>query len=284
MIGSVADPRRVEIEAGVELHYSEAGSGVPLVLIHGLTGDLGSWGAQLPVFAQLYRTIAYSRRFSRPNQNDRAASPEHSVWVEAEDLAALLKHLDAAPAILVGSSYGAYTALALAMRQPALVRALVLCEPPVMAWADLVDGGRSQREAFERDVVEAARQAYARGDDGEAAQIYARGVMGQFAVDGLPESVRARRFSNGDAIKALALSRREFLPLDLEQTRAIKHPTLLISGADTRPLFASIYRGARSLMPHADAVCVPGAGHSVYREQPDVFNSLALEFCARLSR
>ena len=283
MSGQAANTRRVVFDNGVELHYREAGRGAPLVLIHGLTGDLGSWEAQMPVFSRHYRVITYSRRFSRPNQNDRAASPEHSVWVEAEDLAALLNHLDAAPAILVGSSYGAYTALALTLRHPEKVRALVMSEPPVLGWADRVEGGRSQRQTFEQDVVEAARQAYARGDDLAAAQIYARGVLGDSVIDRLSESVRARRFSNGEAIKALAMSRREFLPLDPEQARAIKQRMLLISGADTRPLFASIYKAARRLMPQATGICVAGAGHSVYREQPDVFNAQVLRFLEGLS-
>lgn len=284
MSGPAAGLRRVVSDSGVELHYAEAGRGTTLVFIHGLTGDLGSWDAQMPAFAPHFRAITYSRRFSQPNRNQRAASPKHSVWVEAQDLAEMLDHLDAAPALLVGSSYGAYTALALAIRQPEKVRALVLSEPPVLAWADLVESGQSQREAFEREVVEAAREAYARGDDAAAADIYTRGVLGTTSVSALPDSVRARRSSNGEAIKALAMSRREFLPLDPVEVRRITQPTLLMSGVNTRPLFASIYEGARRLMPQARAVRVPGAGHSIYREQPARFNALCLEFLESIRR
>ena len=281
MSAVVEDIRRAQIRPGVELHYREAGTGAPLVFIHGLTGDLGSWEAQMPVFSQNYRAITYSRRFSRPNRNHIAGSPNHSVWAEAEDLAALLRCLDAEPAILIGSSFGAYTALALAMMQPEKVRALVLSEPPVFSWADLVEGGRAQREAYERDVLHAARAAYDRGDDDEAEMIYARFVMGAAAVERLPESVRARRFSNGGAIKALALSRGESLPLDPQRVREIQVPTLMLSGANTRPLFAAIYDAFAQVMPQAVTRRVPDSGHSVYREQPQVFNSLSLEFLVR---
>ena len=47
------------------------------------------------------------------------------------DLRALITQLKATPAHLVGNSYGAYVALALAMDHPELVRGLALAEPPV---------------------------------------------------------------------------------------------------------------------------------------------------------
>src|SRR6266540_1720193 len=61
-----------------------------------------------------YRVLVYSRRYHPPNppQND---AQTYSPMLHAEDLAALLLQLDLAPAHVVGSSYGAYTALVLAL-------------------------------------------------------------------------------------------------------------------------------------------------------------------------
>jgi pimeloyl-ACP methyl ester carboxylesterase len=269
---------RAEIEPGVGLHYKESGAGIPIVFVHGLTGDLSSWDEQVPAFEKAYRTITYSRRFSRPNQNDLRSSPNHSVLVDATDLARLLGVLGAEPAVLVGSSYGAYTALALAMTQPTKVRAMVLCEPPVLSWADLVDGGRALREEFERATVYPARKAFENGDADLAAEIYARGVLGPRGTNGL--TARARRLSNSQAIKALASSKREFVPLDPASASKLTMPILLISGEDTVPVFSSIFESARRLIPSASARKVANAGHSVYREQPSVFNKLCLEFLA----
>lgn len=280
MSQAVMAPRPIRVRPGVELHYQEAGTGLPLVLIHGLTGDLGSWGAQMPVLAQTYRAITYSRRFSRPNRNDLLASPAHSVWVEVDDLAGLLDALDASPAILVGSSFGAYVALALAMTHPEKVRALVLSEPPVFDWADQVPGGAALRERYEQEVLVPSRAAFERGDDAAAQMIYARFVMGEAALDQLPNPVRERRFSNVDPIKALARSRRETMPLDLTAIQRIQAPTLFLSGAQTRPLFAAVFQAAQRLMPQAQFHQVAGSGHSVYREQADVFNALTLAFLA----
>ena len=269
---------RVEIEPGVELHYQESGAGIPVVFIHGLTGDLGSWSEQVPAFEGVYRTITYSRRFSRPNRNDMRASPDHSVLVDAADLGRLLARLDAEPAILIGSSFGAYTALALALEQPQKVRAMVLSEPPVLSWADLVEGGQAIREAYEHTTIHPARKAFEQGDDDRAAQIYAAGVLGTSGIQGVSPAARARRLSNTDAIKALASSKREFVALDPARARTLTMPILLMSGERTQPIFASIFDSARRLLPSATAIRVPDAGHSVYREQPAEFNRICLQF------
>lgn len=274
------DTSRVEIAPGVELHYRESGTGVPLVFIHGLTGDLGSWDAQVPVFETSFRTITYSRRFSRPNRNHPSSSPNHSVLVDASDLARLLEVLHAEPAILVGSSFGAYTALAMAMAHPHKVRAMVLSEPPAMSWADLVEGGQAIREEFERTITHPARKAFEEGDDDRAAQIYASGVLGPSGIDGIPDAARVRRLSNTAAIKPLAMSNQEFVGLDPAEARKLDMPILLLSGERTRPIFSCIFESARRLWPAAKALRVPDAGHSIYREQPDVFNQLCLDFLA----
>src|SRR6266513_5323138 len=71
---------------GIELHYLEKGSGMPVVLIHGGLGDYREWNPQIERISSHYRVIAYSRRYNYPNNN--AEIPDHSATVEARDLAA----------------------------------------------------------------------------------------------------------------------------------------------------------------------------------------------------
>jgi hypothetical protein len=77
-----------------------------------------------------------------------SVNPAHSALTEAEDLAALLTGLDLRSVHLVGASYGAYTALALALRRPDLVRSLVLAEPPLIHWLPEVSGGQAVYNDF----------------------------------------------------------------------------------------------------------------------------------------
>ncbi len=127
--GQSFQPTKILVN-GVELHYVERGQGEPLIFLHGGSGDYRAWEPQLKVFSPNYRAISYSRRYSYPNQNALLAR-NHSAYVEAEDLAALIHKLKLGRAHLVGNSYGAFTALILALKHPELVRSLTLAEPPV---------------------------------------------------------------------------------------------------------------------------------------------------------
>lgn len=274
-------PQKALLGGHLEFHYVEQGEGTPLVFIHGGSGDYGTWHAQWEAFTPCFRTITYSRRFSRPNRNDPSASPNHSAQVDADDLARLLAHWAAAPAILVGSSYGALTALALAVKRPELVRAMVLSEPPLLPWADRVPGGRRLREQYEREVQEPARAAFLRGDDLHGATLLANGILGQTGLHHLSPEARERRFGNVLPMKVLALSADGFPSLDAAQVAALAMPILLLSGKDTQPILAACFAALCSVLPSAEVHRVANCGHSVYREQPQVHNTLALAFLRR---
>src|SRR5262245_47467086 len=122
-------PRALAIN-NTTLHYFECGQGEPLLFVHGAFGDLETFREQVEAFATRFRVIVYSRRFFPPNAPPRATDV-NPLDVHVADLRALMTELNAKPAHLVGSSYGAYIALALALDDAKLVRSLVLGEPPV---------------------------------------------------------------------------------------------------------------------------------------------------------
>src|SRR5262245_10906662 len=84
--GDVREPTRVVVN-GVELHYVEQGHGEALIFLHGGSGDYRSWESRLATFSPRYRVIAYSRRYSYPNQNPKTIE-NVSALTEADDLAA----------------------------------------------------------------------------------------------------------------------------------------------------------------------------------------------------
>lgn len=57
---------------------------------------------------------------------------DYAMAQHVDDLGALLRALDAVPAHLVGHSYGAFACLLLALREPRMVRSLVISEPPII--------------------------------------------------------------------------------------------------------------------------------------------------------
>jgi pimeloyl-ACP methyl ester carboxylesterase len=111
---------------GVRLHYVERGSGEPLVLLHGngsMIQDFESSGL-VDLAAKEYRVIV----IDRPGfgHSDR---PRNVIWTpdaQAELIKQALDRLNISNAIVLGHSWGASVAVALALKHPALIRGLVL--------------------------------------------------------------------------------------------------------------------------------------------------------------
>jgi pimeloyl-ACP methyl ester carboxylesterase len=110
---------------GIDMYYEVhgRGGGVPLVLLHGGGSTIEvTFGRVLPVFAGSRRVIAVEEQgHGRTSDRDRPVTFEGS----ADDVAALLRHLEVDRADFFGFSNGASVALQVAIRHPGLVRKLV---------------------------------------------------------------------------------------------------------------------------------------------------------------
>lgn len=108
---------------GLELCYEVHGSGEPLVMLHGGMTTIGDFAALLPALAQSHQVIAYERQgHGHTADIDRPMTMDN----EADDLAALLRHLNIEQADIFGYSTGGTVALGFALRYPQKVRKLVL--------------------------------------------------------------------------------------------------------------------------------------------------------------
>lgn len=269
--------QRVTLPGGTEIHFTEEGAGPPLVFVHGGMGDWSSWAPQWPAFSPHFRCISYSRRYSSPNRN-LVSGHNHSVLDEAQDLAQLLRLWCTEPALLVGTSYGAYTALQTALLAPAQVRALAITEPPVLPLADEVPGGQAARLHFQREVLTPATDAFARGDAEAAARLLTDGINGTGPGEAGTAEGRARRLRNAEAMRALCVSQDAYPALDCSALAALQLPTLLTHGDRTQPVHRAITLALSRHLPHARLVQVADAGHGVHRDNPAAFNALVLGF------
>lgn len=273
-------PTAWSLPNGVQLHTVREGHGVPLIFIHGAMGDWRSWSPQWSDFTARFDCVSYSRRYSFPNHN-LMPSPDHGALHEAQDLELLMMAMGLERAVLVGSSYGAFTALALAVQSPSRVHAIVAVEPPMMKYAHLTPQGRAVAEAFKREVIEPANAAFRAGEDEQAARIMTGGINGTQSSVNIGAGLQ-RRLQNLRAMKMLALSSDEFPWLSPEQLSQLPMPVLLISGRQTPAVHSAIFKSVCEAMPQARREWVDGAGHGVTREQPQMFNRLALEFLSQV--
>lgn len=271
-------PHAIELPTGATLNYVRSGTGEALVFIHGAMGDYRSWQPQWSRFTDLFDCVSYSRRYSFPNPNDLTRH-DHNALVDAADLEALLDALSLDQAILVGSSYGGFTALAMASRAPERVKAIVSVEAPMMRYASLTKEGAAIANAFLENSAAPARAAFARGDDAEGVRLLTGGIVGK-APDAIPDTVLGRRMTNVRAARSLALSDDEFPWLAPERLATLPMPVLLMSGAETAPVHGAIFKNVCAAMPQAKVRIIPNSGHSVSQQQAERFNAEVTDFLA----
>lgn len=259
---------------GTEFHYVTAGQGYPIVFIHGGFGDWTSWAPQWPHFTKTHRCFSYSRRFSWPNRNHWR---EHAVAQDAQDLLALLDIWKLPKAILVGTSYGAYTALLLALQAPERIYAMALTEPPLLGLADQSPGGSQARRDFEA-VLALGAEAYLKGNEREAVRILTTGINGDHLQKDTSQEGLEKRFKNAQAMRAICEASDPFPMPEDEALWKLKMPILLTSGHNSPVIHQSVFHGLSSRLLSAKVEKIAGAGHGVHRDQPDKFNQLLSEF------
>jgi len=276
--GQSVQPTKIRVR-DVELHYIEQGQGEPLILLHGGQGDYRSFGPQLKVLSQQFRVISYSRRYHYPNNNPLTTN-YHSAYTEADDLAALIRKLGLGRVHLVGTSIGAFTALVLAVKHPEMVRSLVLAEPPVHEWVrDSPDSAAAYKE-FMTTMWEPATEAFKRGDDEGAMRFLVDGFTGKGSFDKLPSEARAVAIKNSRFFKANTLSSDPFPNLSKAKVKRLRLPILIITGENTIKIHKLVNQELSRLLPKAEQVTIPNAGHFSPRENPQAFNEAMIKFYA----
>jgi pimeloyl-ACP methyl ester carboxylesterase len=282
-------PQVKSVRAGnVELHYVEQGSGVPIVFVHGSVDDYRSFEPQLEPLSQRYRVISYSRRYNFPNAA-QVPSHNHSALVEAADLANFLRAVGAYPAHIVGHSYGAYTALILAMKHPELVRSVVLAEPPLLRWLPELAGGKALYADFMDNMWIPTGREFRRGRSEQAMRVTVDwfGKNG-YLIDGkpaqfdtLPAETRDFMMANALEWQALTTSSDAYPMLDRAAVHAVAGPVLLMSGEKTLLMNQRIDAELQRVLPNAEIVVIPNATHEMWAEEPELCRARLSAFIAK---
>ena len=265
---------------GTTLEYWESGTGVPVFFVHGSLADFRSWHRQRGPFSRHYRAIGYSRRCHFPNTAAHAGSG-YSAALHAADLAALIRCLAAEPVHIVASSFGAYIALVLAVRQPALVRSLVLGEPPLFPWLEEIPGGAPLLALFMKDAWVPAQRAFKEGRPEEGVRCFLDGVLGPGGFDAMSASARSGILDNAPEMALEASSNDLFTPLPREEVKKLSLPVLLLGGEKSRPIFSPILSELARCLPRSCRGTIPGSSHTFHIENPAAYNAAVLGFLGK---
>jgi 2-succinyl-6-hydroxy-2,4-cyclohexadiene-1-carboxylate synthase len=258
----------------ITLHLDQSGAGRPLLLLHGFTGSAATWAPFLERLGPQFRTLAPDLighgRSDSPPDGERYAI-ERCVG----DLLAILDMLEVERADVLGYSMGGRVALHLACAARGRVGALVL-ESSSPGIADAAE--RAARVAADEALAESIER------DGLAAFVERWERLPLFASQSsLPHEARARlraqRLRNdprglANSLRGMGAGSQE--PL-WEQLPALNIPTLLIAG-ELDAKYCALAGQMQALLPNARSAIVPGAGHAVHLEQPQLFMGNVLEF------
>jgi pimeloyl-ACP methyl ester carboxylesterase len=168
---------QVQLHSGLDLYVEEHGRGEPLLLIMGTGADHRFWAAQVPAYAERYRTIIYDARGV-----GRSTVPEDpttcSMAAMADDAAQLLDALDIESAHVSGLSLGSTVA-----------QELALCHPDRVRTAQLHGTWGRSDEWFVR-MIETLEEPLRRGDLAAFIRYALMWVASPTFLEEQPEAVR----------------------------------------------------------------------------------------------
>ena len=238
----------------IKVYCEIYGEGEPLLLLHGNGGSIENFVLQIPEFSKYYRVIAVdSRAQGRSTDSDK----EISYALMASDMAVLIDKLNLGGVYVVGWSDGGNIGLEMAYAYPDKVKKLVTM------------GANFSHENFMAPPDNVVM------DPGDPLVIQSH-IFGEKYRSGLE-----RLSPNPDKVpeirKKLNILMDRYPNFSLEQLVKIMTPTLVVIGDhDLISLdhTVSLFTG----LTHAQLFVVPGATHIAPFEQPELFNSVILNF------
>jgi pimeloyl-ACP methyl ester carboxylesterase len=229
----------------VSTWYAEQGEGEPLVLLHPGAADSRAFEmANLAGLAERYHTYRFDRR-----GHGRTADVPGPIGYQrmADDTVEFLETVVGGPAYLLGHSDGAPVALLVAAARPDLVRKLVFCS------------GVYHHQGWLPGVLELDDEAHT----------FLRDWYGEVSPDGVDhfDEVFAK-------LDRMHRAEPTLTPADLAR---VATPALLMFADDDEVEPAHLHTMHRA-MPHAQLAIVPGTGHGLLADKPELCNRMIIDF------
>jgi pimeloyl-ACP methyl ester carboxylesterase len=261
--------RLAHVEIGEHsVAYRSAGSGPPLVLLHGFLCDSRVWRRELEDLSDGFTVVAWDA----PGAGESSDPPDPFTITDwAACLAAFLDEIGVERAYVLGLSWGGFLAQELYRVHPTRVLGLILADT-YAGWKGSL-GDEAARQRLERCERESALPPD---------EFVARWVPVEFFSDASPElreemaavvskfhpigfRLMARTLAEGDTSDVLS---------------KIDVPTLLLWGDGDQRSPLDVAERFRSAIPGAEYVVLPRAGHVSNMERPEAFDAHVRRFCS----
>jgi len=271
-ISSEATGRTINA-AGISTHYHEAGSGQPVLLLHGSGPGVSAWAnwrLTIPALAQHYRVIAPDLVGFGYTERPRDVYYSLQTWID--HVWSFMDALGIQQTSLVGNSLGGRIGLGMAAQRPDRLHRIVLMGAPGVGMT-FTDGLRALREyePSEENMHQLLLSCFA-VDPAIITDDLVRTRHEASVAPGAFEAYRDMFFSPRHAGSELGITE--------EQVKAVPTRTLLVHGREDKVVPVEVAWNMVRLLPDADLAVFARCGHWTQIERADDFNDLVSSFLA----
>ncbi|MGF7181297.1 alpha/beta fold hydrolase [Tunturiibacter psychrotolerans] len=267
------------VVGGVKVHYQRAGSGRPLLLLHGLVGSAKNWRLNIDFLSQ--DSDVYAIDLFNMGESERVPGLDAGLEATADRLAAYMDSLDLDEADIAAHSHGGAVAMMFAARHPDRVRRLILFAP-ANPFCDL--GHQLIRFYqtrfgmwFARQIPSLPRMLKATA----LSRMY--GDPSRVSVGALEGYIEGLHIP-GTMDHVLQIVQRWFVDMGLLRS-ALEHlvakPTLLIWGDRDRAVGLSSAQELQRMLPQSSLMVLPGVGHIAFEEMPEICNAAMRDWLSK---
>jgi 2-hydroxymuconate-semialdehyde hydrolase/2-hydroxy-6-oxo-octa-2,4-dienoate hydrolase len=271
--GIALQPRTIDA-GGIETSYLEAGSGEPLLMLHGSgpgVSAIANWQNNIGTLSQRFRVLAPD--IVGFGGTERPDDVTYSLRTWTDQIWAFLDAHGIEKTAIVGNSLGGRIALRMATDCPDRIAKMVLMGAPGVGMT-LTDGLAALR-AYEpsHDAMRDLLRNYFAVDPAMITDELVAIRYEASIADGAYEAYRAMFLDPRHAGSELGIT--------ADEVRAIATPTLLVHGREDKVVPVQVSVTMLGLLPNADLHVFSACGHWTQIERADEFSALVSDYLAR---
>lgn len=249
-----------EIKQEEKFRFIEEGQGEPLLLLHGLFGELSNFSGQIDYFRHQYKVVV-------PLLPLLDLDLLHTTVGGLEKfLHKFIEYRDYKNINLLGNSLGGHVALMYVLRHPEKIHSLILTGS-----SGLFENGMGDTYPKRGDYEYIKKKT--------ELTFYDPAMATKELVDVLYETVNVRI----KAVKIIALAKSAIRNNLGEEVSQIKQPTLLIWGKDDAITPPFVGEEFHKLISNSELHFIDKCGHAPMMERPEEFNTILLKFLRKLN-
>ena len=266
----------------MNLFFRQEGEGFPFVIVHGLYGSSDNWLTIGKKLSSRFKVYMIDQR----NHGQSPHSDEHSYELTKEDLAEFFRQQNIEKAIVLGHSMGGKTAMYFAADYPEKVEKLIIAD---IAPKDYLQAKEESQYRLHSNILRAMQEI-------DLSRVSSRSEVGdllhekigdllivQFLLKNVHRNNATHQFEWRLNVDVLYKNLDEIIEGVNENWFAdripiFNYPVLFIKGANSNYISEEDFSVINRIYPDARIVTIPGAGHWLHAEQPELFLKAISDF------